>query len=177
MPLISDNDQQTIREHFESNLTGDVEIVLFTEPASPIIIPGQQPCETCEQTEELLKEVTTLSDKLSLTVHNIKDAKEEAESYKVDRVPAFVLKGASRGHVRYFGIPAGYEFSTLIADLVDVSKGETNLSEETREFLASLTEDVNIKGFTPKFHSTDIQQQGVLSQLSPIHIKVFTTPS
>ena len=148
MSLIPDNDQQMIREHFENNLTGDVEIVMFTERVSPIIIPGQQSCEMCEQTEELLKEVTALSDKLSLTVHDVKQAKEETDSHKIDRVPAFVLKGASRGQVRYFGIPAGYEFSTLIADLVDVSKGETNLSEETHEFLASLTEDVNIKVFT-----------------------------
>jgi glutaredoxin-like protein len=148
MPLIPDNDQQKIREHFENNLTGDVGIVMFTERVSPIIIPGQEQCEMCEQTEELLKEVTALSDKLSLTVHDIKEAKEEADSYKIDRVPAFILKGASRGQVRYFGIPAGYEFSTLIADLIDVSKGVTNLSEETLEFLASLTEDVNIKVFT-----------------------------
>ena len=148
MPLIPDDDQQRIREHFEKNLTGDVEIVMFTERVSPIIIPGQQPCEMCEQTEELLKEVTALSDKLSLTVHDIKEATEAADSYRIDRVPAFILKGASRGHVRYFGIPAGYEFSTLIADLVDASKGATSLSEETLGFLASLTEDVNIKVFT-----------------------------
>jgi glutaredoxin-like protein len=148
MTLIADKDRQMIREHFEQNLTGDVEIVMFTEPVSPIIIPGQQPCETCEQTEELLKEVVELSDKLSLTVHDVKKATQEAESYKIDRVPSFILKGASRGHVRYFGIPAGYEFSTLIEDLVDASKGATSLSEETRAFLASLAEDVNIKVFT-----------------------------
>jgi glutaredoxin-like protein len=148
MPLIPDDDQQQIREHFENNLTGNVEIVMFTERVSPIIIPGQEQCEMCEQTEELLKEVTALSDNLSLTVYDIKEANEEADLYKIDRVPAFILKGASRGQVRYFGIPAGYEFSTLIADLIDVSKGATSLSEETLGFLASLTEDVNIKVFT-----------------------------
>lgn len=42
----------------------------------------------------------------------------------------------------------GYEFSALIADLVDVSTGTTDLSEETREYLSALTEDVNIKVFT-----------------------------
>lgn len=177
MALISDDDRQTIREHFENNLTGDVEIVMFTEPVSKIIIPGRQPCETCEETEELLKEVTALSDKLSLTVHDIKNAREKAESYKIDRVPAFVLKGASRGHVRYFGIPAGYEFSTLIADLVDVSKGETGLAEETLGFLASLNDDVNVKEFTTNPPPADIRQQGGSGRLSPVHIKVFTTPN
>jgi len=36
----------------------------------------------------------------------------------------------------------------LIADLVDVSTGTTTLSDETREYLSALTENVNIKVFT-----------------------------
>jgi alkyl hydroperoxide reductase subunit AhpF len=148
MAIISEGDQQMIRNHFEENLTGDVEIIMFTEPESPIIIPGKEPCETCAQTQELLEEVAALSDKLTLTVHEISSAKEEAASFGIDRVPAFVVKGAVRGRMRFYGIPAGYEFSGFIADLVDASKGATDLSEATREFLASLTEDVNIKVFT-----------------------------
>jgi alkyl hydroperoxide reductase subunit AhpF len=148
MALIADKDQQTIRQHFAANLAGDVEIVLFTERESPIIVPRMQPCETCKDTEELLAEVAALSDKLTLTVHELQEAREEAATYGIDRVPAFVLKGAARGRVRFFGIPSGYEFSALIADLVDTSKGATDLSEETRAYLASLVEEVNIKVFT-----------------------------
>jgi alkyl hydroperoxide reductase subunit AhpF len=148
MGLISEPDGETIRNHFSESLGGDVEIVMFTERESPIIIPGKQPCEMCAQTEELLAEVAALSDRLTLTVHEISTAKEEAEALGIDRVPAFVFKGASRGQVRFFGIPSGYEFSALIADLVDVSNGTTDLSEETREYLSALTEDVNIKVFT-----------------------------
>ena len=148
MGLIPEPDRETIRNHFSESLAGDVEIVMFTERESPIIIPGKQPCETCAQTEELLEEVALLSDKLKLTVNDISTAREEADALGIDRVPAFVLKGASRGRVRFFGIPSGYEFSALIADLVDVSNGTTDLSEETREYLAALTEDVNIKVFT-----------------------------
>ena len=148
MAIISDRDQEFLRNHFEENLASSVEIVLFTEHSSPILIPGKQPCETCEQTEELLKEVAELSDNITLTVLEISTAAEEAAALGIDRVPAFVLKGAARGGVRFFGIPAGYEFSGFIADLVDTAAGTTDLSEETRSFLASLTEQVNIKVFT-----------------------------
>ncbi len=148
MGLISEADSQAIRNHFTESLDGEVEIVMFTEHQSPIIIPGKQPCETCAQTQELLEEVASLSDKLKLTVSEISTAKEEAFALGIDRVPAFVCKGASRGRVRFFGIPSGYEFSALIADLIDVSTGTTDLSDETREFLGGLTEDVNIKVFT-----------------------------
>jgi alkyl hydroperoxide reductase subunit AhpF len=148
MGLISESDQNMIRDHFAENLTGAVEIVMFTERQSPIFIPGKQPCETCEQTVELLEEVASLSDKLAVTVLDISSAKAEAESSGIDRVPAFIVKGATRGRMRFFGIPAGYEFSGFLADLVDASKGATDLSDQTREFLSTLTESVNIKVFT-----------------------------
>ena len=148
MAIISDEDQEFLRKHFEANLTADVELLMFTERPSPIIIPGKQVCETCEQTEALLKEVAALSDKIKLTVLDLSAASEEAASYGIDRVPAIIAKGAARGRVRFFGIPAGYEFSGFIADIVDTAAGTTDLSDETRAFLASLTEDVNIKVFT-----------------------------
>src|SRR6266404_5781443 len=148
MGLISEADRETIRRHFTESLDGEVEIVMFTEHESPIIIPGKQACETCSQTQELLEEVASLSDKLKLTVNEISTAREEAFALGIDRVPAFVCKGASRGRVRFFGIPSGYEFSALITDLIDVSTGTTDLTEETRKYLSALTEDVNIKVFT-----------------------------
>ena len=148
MAIISDRDRETIRNHFDENLTGDVEILMFTERPSPIIIPFRQTSEMCEQTEELLAEVASLSDKLKLTVRELSKAAEEADELGIDRVPAFVVKGAARGRVRFFGIPSGYEFSALIGDLVDTSTGVSGLSDETREYLATLTEDVNIKVFS-----------------------------
>ncbi|MEK6303686.1 MAG: thioredoxin family protein [Acidobacteriota bacterium] len=148
MALIPDKDQATIRTHFVEHLESDVEIVMLTERPSPIIIPGKQGCETCEDTESLLKEVVALSDKLKLTVHDVSVSKDEALKLEIDHVPAFVINGAARGKVRFFGIPSGYEFSALIADLVDVSRGTTDLSDETREYLSALTEDMNIKVFT-----------------------------
>ena len=148
MGLISDDDKETIRNLFDESLDGEVEIVMFTQRESPIIIPGKEPCETCAPTEDLLAEVASLSDKLKLTVHELSTAKEQAFALGISRVPAFVCKGASRGRVRFFGIPSGYEFSGFLADLVNVSKGTTDLSEETREFLSSLTEYVSIKVFT-----------------------------
>jgi alkyl hydroperoxide reductase subunit AhpF len=146
--LISEQDQETLRNHFDENLAANVEIVMFTEKESPIIVPGKEPCETCAQTEQLLEEVAGLSDKISLTVHELASAAEEAASYNIDRVPAFVVKGAARGQIRFFGIPSGYEFSSFIGDLLDASTGTTGLSEETRGYLTSLNEDINIKVFT-----------------------------
>ncbi|HKY06346.1 MAG TPA: thioredoxin family protein, partial [Blastocatellia bacterium] len=132
--LISERDQETLRNHFDENLGNNVEMVMFTEKESPIIVPGKQPCETCAQTEQLLEEVAALSDKLTLTVHELSSSSEVAAGYGIDRVPAFVLNGAARGRVRFFGIPSGYEFSSFISDLLDTAAGTTDLSEETRSY-------------------------------------------
>jgi len=148
MGMIPERDQQTIRQHLNDNMTGDVEIVMFTERPFLIIVPGRESCETCEDTRKLLEEVSALSDKVKLSVHELASAREQADALGIDRVPAFVLKGAAKGSVRFFGIPSGYEFSALIGDLVDTSKGETDLSDDTRSFLDSLTENINIKVFT-----------------------------
>jgi len=148
MGQISDADRETIQNLFAESLTGDVEIVMFTERESLIIIPGKEPCEMCAQTQELLEEVASLSEKVTLTVHELSSAREQAFALGISRVPAFVFEGAARGRVRFFGIPAGYEFSALIGDLIDTSTGTTDLSAETRDFLSTLTEDINIKVFT-----------------------------
>jgi alkyl hydroperoxide reductase subunit AhpF len=107
--------------------------------------------ETCQQTEWLVKEVVELTDKASMQVLNLILDREKAEAYGVDRVPAVVVEGAKDYGIRFFGIPAGYEFTNLIDAVVLASTGTPALSEETRAALGGLT--------------------------SPVHIKVFTTPT
>lgn len=146
MPLISEKDAQFIRDHFEKNLTGDVKITYFTQRQSRLLIPGRE-CMYCQETRELLEEVTDLSDKLSLEVRDFVADEAQAKQLGIERIPAFVLEGQAKGRVRFFGIPSGYEFSTLIEDIVDVSRGQTDLSAKTREALAALTADVSVQVF------------------------------
>ena|SRR5215831_15746844 len=101
----------------------------------------------CKETRELLEEVTDTSDKLHLTVKDFVRDEQEAQALGITRIPAFILQGHARGAVRYFGIPAGYEFSTLVEDLIDVSKGTTKLSEKTRQALTTVDQDLHIQVF------------------------------
>jgi hypothetical protein len=54
-------------------------------------------------------------------------------------------------NVRFLGLPGGYEFSTLLADVVDVSKGRTDLSPAALEAVRAID--------------------------TPVHIQVFVTPT
>lgn len=74
---------------------------------------------------------------------------EPARVYGVDKVPALVLlrEDGTDTRVRYFGIPAGYEFGSLVEDLVDISRGETRLSERTRQALSQIARPVHMQVF------------------------------
>jgi hypothetical protein len=50
-------------------------------------------------------------------------------------------------NVRFVGLPGGYEFSTLVADVVDVSKGRTDLSENGRAAVRAIESPVLIQVF------------------------------
>ena len=95
-----------------------------------------------------MDEVTSLSDKLQLEVHDFYDEKEPAGKHRLHRIPAVLVEGKARGTVRFFGIPAGLGFHTFIDGLLAVSTGTTSLSGDTRESLGTLAKDVHIQVFT-----------------------------
>jgi len=146
MPLISPEDRQTLETLLAQELQDDVTIIYFTQHDSDLIVPSQE-CATCKDTRELLEEVTALSEKIHLNVKDFIRDEQEAQRLGITRIPAFILQGHARGTIRFFGIPAGYEFSTLIEDLIDVSKGTTTLNEKTREALSKVDQDLHIQVF------------------------------
>jgi Alkyl hydroperoxide reductase, large subunit len=123
MAILRESDKQFIRELFEKELKDDVRIVVFT---------SNDNCEYCQPTVEILKELASLSPKIKLEEHDYNSEKQLAESMGVDKVPATVIVASNGAKLYYFGIPSGYEFRSLLDDIVDVSKNTTRLPEEVR---------------------------------------------
>ena len=175
MTVIAEKDRETIRQMLADELVEDVELVLFTRPRAAIYVPGRQDCQTCGETRELLDELAGLSERLSLVVHDAGAEPETAATFGVREVPAIVVRrragrdlenGATAGApteatpapnsgtealhgkgIRFLGLPAGYEFSTLLADVVDVSRGQTDLSEPTRAAVRAIDRPVHLRVF------------------------------
>src|ERR1041385_2466842 len=146
MAFLSPENQSDIKNIF-ADLSGDVQLLFFTQRDSPLIIPGQD-CPTCKDTRALLEEVVALSDKLHLEIHEVSPGSEIAREHGIDRIPALVMAADGvKGKVRYFGLPSGYEFSVLLGSLVDVSKAEADLSEDTIEVLNALDKDLHLQVF------------------------------
>jgi glutaredoxin-like protein len=141
MPLLRDEDAAEIRERLKQ-IVNPVRLVHFTQELN---------LEYGRETRMLMEEVAALSDKLELEVRNFLLDKEQAAEYGVDKVPATVVRNEKDYGIRFYGIPAGYEFATFLDAILAVSRGESGLSEESKEKLKQV--------------------------VKPLHLEVFVTPT
>lgn len=140
MPLLSDQDRKFLQDHLKQHMVSPVKLLYFTQTLA---------CQFCKETEDILRELADLSEAITLEVKNFVTDKEVAEAYGIDKIPATVILGDGDKDygLRFFGIPSGYEFTSLVEDVVDVSRGKTELSSETLQALERLPEAVHIQVF------------------------------
>lgn len=145
MSLLSKRDQESLKQEFAA-LTRPVKLVMFSQAFE---------CEFCRDTRQILAELEVLSDQILVEVLDFVADKAQADTLGIDKVPAIALQVDGSTPVdygiRYYGIPSGYEFSSLVRDIVMVGTGESGLNPETKAALAQLT--------------------------APLHIQVFVTPT
>ncbi len=154
MGLLKDSDREQLRKIFEG-LQNPVKLLFFTQALD---------CDYCPLTQQVLEEAVSLSDKISLETLNFAIDKEQVRAFNISRVPAIAVvrvetksedgktETTDRDYgIRFYGVPAGFEFGTLVSDILDVSRGESGLSPQSKAELARLN--------------------------SPVHLQVFTTPT
>lgn len=137
MALISDRDRRKIQSML-ADLAGPVRLVNFTQELA---------CDYCRETEELVREVGELSDRIAVEVYNFQLDKDQVAKYRVDKIPAIVVEGAKDYGIRFYGIPLGYEFSALLEAIMDAARGTTGLAPETKAALAALHQPVHLQVF------------------------------
>lgn len=136
MSLISDEHKEHARNQLAESLVNPVRIVMFTQ---------EMECQFCAQTKQLITELAALNEKIQAEVHDFVADAELAKQYGIDKVPAIVVLGEKDYGIRIYGLPYGYEFQTLMSALSVVSKGKTELSEETKAKLRAITTPVHIQ--------------------------------
>lgn len=128
-----------LRDIFSKELVHPVNIKLFSQAIG---------CESCQIAEDLLKEVAQIEpDKIKLEIYSLLIDKDMRDKYQVDRVPTIVIEGEKDYGIRYVGLPAGLEFTTLIQGIVAVSKRQPKLSEKTIELLKGIDLPMEIMVF------------------------------
>jgi glutaredoxin-like protein len=140
--LISDDIARQVKDLFLS-LEQDVEILFFGK---------KEDCEYCAEVLQLVEEVSDLDKKIGLQAYDLDEDSPVASRYNVTDSPTLVIAGREGEDiidygVRFLGAPAGHEFTTLVHDLLIVSKRRTDLTEDTRKFLRGLTEPLLLQVF------------------------------
>ena len=144
--FLNDDLTRQVKEIF-AELKNPVEVLFFGR---------QMDCDYCQESLKLLEEVTGLSDQFTLSIYDLDENASLAQQYKIDKAPGFVIVAREGDQlvdygIRFYGIPSGYEFTSLVNDLVMVSSRNSALTDQTREYLQSLN--------------------------SPVHLQVFVTPT
>ena len=143
MTLISEKDAEHLRSEFEANLSSPVKLVMFTQSIE---------CQFCAETRQIVEEVAALSDKITVDVYDLVTDKPTAGLYGVDKIPAIAIVRMEDGEetdygIRFYGIPSGYEFTSIIEDILDVSSGDSGLQPKTKEAVAGIADPVHLQVF------------------------------
>jgi alkyl hydroperoxide reductase subunit AhpF len=143
MSLLTEEVAAELREAF-SALVNPVRLAVFSQAlAEPV----------SEEVRRLVEELAALDPRLSAESRNFVLDKERASELGIERIPAIALLGAENGAdkdygVRLYGLPSGYEFGSLVEAILDVSRGTSALSDETRAALLALESDVRVRVFS-----------------------------
>ena len=137
MPLLDEKTQEQVRQQLEG-LVGPVKLVVFTQEVE---------CEYCRENSALAQEVAGLSDQIEVEVHDFVQDDDLAQQYDVDKIPAIVVEGKQDYGVRFYGVPFGYEFASLLEAIRSVSAGDSGLAPETRTALAGLKDPLHVQVF------------------------------
>ncbi len=122
---------ESVKKHVEN---------VFNQLIDPVkILLKKNNSPLSEKAENLLREVSSLSEKVSFFVFdnlNCLDA------------PCIFIQGEDKDFgIRYMGVPEGGEFNVFIDTILMVSRNEYHLTERTVEFLEEIDKPVDIKVF------------------------------
>jgi alkyl hydroperoxide reductase subunit AhpF len=145
--LLGDEDRAQLVEAFAA-LERDVPITVVTHESS-LIVPGQQLAVPYgAEVKQIVLEVASLSPRIKAEVIDVPPSDTaRLKELGVARLPAILLGAVPSVRARYYGLPAGHEFATLISAILDLGTAESALSEATTSALAALKNDVHIQVF------------------------------
>ena len=138
-PPLWDDETKTEIEEALAGMQEPVTLLLFVETG--------EDCEACETQQALLEMLAALSDQLALEVHDLDEDAEVTAQYGVDLAPATVPLGAVDHGIRFYGLTAGQEFSSLLHAVLMISHGSSGLDPGLEHLVEAIDVPVDLKVF------------------------------
>ncbi|MFO7740948.1 MAG: thioredoxin family protein [Anaerolineae bacterium] len=137
MSLLNAEIKEQVKQQL-GDLVGPVRLVMFTQDFE---------CQYCAETRQLVEEVAELSEQITAEIYDFVADEAKAKELGVDKIPAIAVLGEEDYGIRFYGIPSGYEFTSLLEAIQTAATGEPDLGEETLDALVKLSEPVHIQVF------------------------------
>lgn len=138
MPLLQQKERESLTKDFADKLKDEVRLVVFTQTT---------PCDFCDETVRIADELAGMSPKIALEVYDFVKDQIKAKEFRIDKIPAIAVIGAKDHGIRFYGVPAGYEFNSLVGAILDVSSGESGLKPKTKDLISHVDRAVHIQVF------------------------------
>jgi glutaredoxin-like protein len=134
-------DKDTIKKGKE--LLGELE-----EPVTLVTFTQDIECELCHHNVELAKDMSKIDRKIGYELYDFEKDSDQRERYAIDKIPAIAVVSKEKDYgIRFYGIPSGYEFVSLIEAIRTISRNEHDLSSETLQRMQGVDKDVHIQVF------------------------------
>lgn len=125
-------------EQMLGDISQDVKLAVFTD---------DEHCDYCVEIVQLVNEVAATTDRVSVEQYEIHRDADQAQALNLKRAPAIAILGKEDYGLRFYGIPSGYEFSTLLHSIQRASEGRSELDAQTKSYLAGLEKPVDLEVF------------------------------
>lgn len=119
-----------------NKLPHPVELLFFTQ---------EQPCPYCREQQQVLEEIVQLSKHLKLSTYDFVKDRDKALKYNIDKIPATAIIGKKDYGIRFYGLTAGYEFTSLIESIIMVGNNSSGLSPKIEEMVKVIDQPVHIE--------------------------------
>ena len=124
---------------FLGKMDGTVKALFFSRRAG---------CTGCVEAEALLDDLSSLSDNLVVEKYFHEEHSDVFKLHNVSLLPSIILESEHiKGSVRFLGVPLGYEFASLLEDLIGASKGSFDLPKSLVEDIVKVEKDLHIQVF------------------------------
>jgi glutaredoxin-like protein len=136
--IIDDNVKNQVKQRFEA-MKSPVQLIVYNR--------NPNGCNFSEEMKELVEIVAGLSSKIDYKL--IEEPLETLKGkYHLDECPAIEIRMKERSYgIRFYGVPAGKEFTSFIESIMLVSLQNPHLSQKTINELEDLSKSVNLKVF------------------------------
>ncbi len=139
MGIFSENDVKVIQTHLEGMI----------DPVHLVFVKSEKNCRYCRECRQLIMEFANYSDRIYVSVFDFEEDSKEIEELNIERVPAIIPmdKNMTDFGIRFYGIPSGYEFQSLLGIVLQISKNKVGLRDELKTLIARIQKPMTIQTF------------------------------